>query len=110
MAAVDEKRYMWLMVFFDLPVTSQQERKVASYFRRFLIRDGYVMMQFSVYARPCLGNSAVEKHIGRLQINLPNRGNVRALKVTDKQYSKMKLFLGDFKKNEIYGSNQLCFF
>lgn len=40
---------MWLFVFFDLPVTTKKEMKAASLFRKNLEKDGFSMMQFSVY-------------------------------------------------------------
>ncbi len=110
MPANEEIRFMWVMVLFDLPVGTDLERKRASGFRLNLIKDGYTMVQFSIYARPCRGNESAEKHLKRLEKFLPGKGSVRALKITDKQYSKMKIFLGDFSKNEIFGTKQLCFF
>ncbi len=44
---------MWLFVFFDLPVTTKIERKTAARFRKDLMKDGFTMMQFSVYIRHC---------------------------------------------------------
>ena len=98
---------MYLFVFFDLPVVAQKERKAASRFRQFLLRDGYDMMQFSVYTRICRGQDAVEKHINRLKNNLPQEGSIRALQVTDKQYARMKRLLGKKKKHEKTGKEQM---
>lgn len=98
---------MWVFVFFDLPVGSKTERRHASRFRNFLKDDGYMMLQFSVYARVCRGDEAVDKHIGRVNKNLPPKGSVRSLQVTDKQYGRMKLLLGTAGKNERTASHQL---
>ena len=53
---MDTKQFKmgWLMVAFDLPVTTKAGRKSATNFRKFLLDDGYQMMQFSVYVRPCV--------------------------------------------------------
>jgi len=91
---------MWLFVFFDLPVKTKPQRNLATRFRNFLKDDGYMMLQFSVYARVCRGEEAVDKHIARVTRNLPKTGNVRTLQVTDKQYGRMKLLLGEAEKNE----------
>ncbi|MEM7071759.1 MAG: CRISPR-associated endonuclease Cas2, partial [Pseudomonadota bacterium] len=85
-----EFRYMWIFVFFDLPVKEKKERRAATQFRNFLLKDGYMMIQWSVYARVCNGQVRVEKHTKRLQHHLPARGNIRLLQITDKQYSRMK--------------------
>lgn len=86
---------MRMIVFFDLPVTSAAERKAATQFRNFLIKDGYHMIQFSVYSRVCNGNDAVEKHERRLNLHLPPKGSVRLFVVTEKQYENMRILLGD---------------
>lgn len=91
---------MRMIVFFDLPVTTAPERKAATKFRNFLIKDGYCMMQFSVYSRVCNGNDAVEKHSKRLKANLPKNGSVRLLTITEKQYRNMAILLGEISVNE----------
>jgi CRISPR-associated protein Cas2 len=98
---------MWLFVFFDLPVGSKMERRAATRFRNFLKDDGYMMLQWSVYARACRGEEAVGKHVQRMTRSLPSNGNVRALQVTDKQYARMRLLLGEAKKNERVAPQQL---
>lgn len=100
-------RILWLFVFFDLPVVSKDQRRVANRFRHFLKDDGYMMLQYSVYARICRGEDAAEKHITRVVKHLPGEGSIRALKVTDKQYARMRLLLGERKKTEKLAPNQL---
>lgn len=62
---------MRMIVFFDLPVQTKTERRHATAFRNFLLKDGYHMLQFSVYARVCNGNDAVKKHESRLRETAP---------------------------------------
>jgi CRISPR-associated protein Cas2 len=102
-----EVRILWLFVFFDLPVVAKKERYAATRFRNFLKNDGYMMLQFSVYARVCRGEEAVTKHIKRMKKKLPEKGSIRALQVTDRQYSRMKLLLGDIRKNENVAPQQM---
>ena len=103
----EEVRILWLFVFFDLPVGTKAERRAATRFRNFLKDDGYMMLQWSVYARVCRGEEAVDKHVQRVTKNLPSKGSVRALQVTDKQYARMKLLLGTAGKNEKVAPQQL---
>jgi CRISPR-associated protein Cas2 len=103
----EEARFMWLFVLFDLPVGTKDERRHATRFRNFLKDDGYLMLQFSVYARICRAEEAVDKHLARVVKSLPPKGSVRALQVTDKQYARMKLLVGDSSKNEKAASQQL---
>jgi len=85
---------MRLMVFFDLPVKARKDRKVYTQFHRFLKKDGYDMIQFSVYARICNGQEAVDKHVSRLAANAPKKGNVRWMRVTEKQFTAMQVLVG----------------
>lgn len=104
---VDEVRILWLFVFFDLPVGSKGERRIATRFRNFLKDDGYMMLQLSVYARVCRGEEAVDKHLQRVTKNLPKKGSVRCLQVTDKQYGRMRLLVGEAAKNERVAPQQM---
>lgn len=91
---------MRLIVFFDLPVGTKKERRIATNLRKFLLQDGYYMLQFSVYARLCNGNDAIRKHELRLEKIVPTKGSIRMLTVTEKQYASMKIFVGEMKERE----------
>lgn len=103
-------RFMWIFVFFDLPVKTKKQRDLANKFRRFLIQDGYIMLQYSVYARICNGHERVDKHTKKLQQVLPPEGNIRVLEITDQQYGRMKVVVGKRKENEKKQANQLLLF
>lgn len=87
-------KFMRMIVFFDLPVKTKKERRVATTFRNFLLKDGYHMVQYSVYSRVCNGSDAVEKHSKRLEINCPENGAVRLLVITEKQHEKIRILVG----------------
>lgn len=91
---------MRIIVFFDLPVTTAAKRKAANQFRQFLLKDGYQMLQLSVYSRIVKGRDSLQKHHNRLCANLPQEGSIRCLEVTEKQYATMKLLLGELKTQE----------
>lgn len=93
-------KFMRIIVFFDLPVKTKAQRKVATRFRNFLLKDGYFMVQFSVYCRVCNGYDDVEKHKTRIRLNKPDNGSVRLLVITEKQYEKMELIIGNLVKEE----------
>lgn len=103
----EEVRFVWLFVFFDLPVGTKAERHWATKFRKFLKDDGFMMLQLSVYARICRGEDATEKHAARVSKNLPPKGSVRTLQVTDRQYARMRLMLGEATLSEKKASQQL---
>jgi len=102
-----EVRFLWLFVFFDLPVGTKPERRAATRFRNFLKDDGFLMLQWSVYARVCRGDDGVTTHVGRVVNNLPGKGSVRALHVTERQYARMKLLLGDPARGERAAPQQM---
>ena len=88
------------MVFFDLPVKTKIQRRAATRFRSFLLKDGYFMMQYSVYCRVCNGIDAVEQHKKRLEENKPDNGCVRLLVLTEKQFERMEIIIGNYVKYE----------
>ncbi|MDR1498152.1 MAG: CRISPR-associated endonuclease Cas2 [Puniceicoccales bacterium] len=78
----------WIMVMFDLPVMTDGERKAASQFRKQLLDTGYLMIQFSVYARPCVSYESMDTQIRNLEKIVPAAGNVRVMFFTDQQWAR----------------------
>lgn len=91
---------MRLLVFFDLPTLTKADKKAYTLFRRFLIQDGYDMIQWSVYGRITNGFDDTQTHIKRLSSNLPADGSVRLLQVSEKQFAQMRLLVGLPKTQE----------
>lgn len=91
---------MRMIVFFDLPVKKKEQQRAATQFRNFLLKDGYVMVQYSVYSRVCCGYDSVEMHAKRLRMVLPPHGSIRLLTVTEKQYEAIEILLGENKAEE----------
>lgn len=94
------RRYMRLIVFFDLPTVTKAEKRAYTLFRRFLLQDGYDMIQWSVYARMVNSFDDADKHLKRLSTNLPKQGSVRCLQVSEKQFAAMKLLVGQLSFQE----------
>jgi len=90
-------RIMWLFVFFDLPTETKKDRKNAQQFRKNLLKDGFTMMQFSVYVRHCASSESADVHEKRIFKLLPPLGKVSLLRITDKQYGNIANFSGYFK-------------
>ena len=105
------RRYMRLLVFFDLPVTTREKRRIYTIFRRFLIQDGYDMIQWAVYGRMVNGVDDAEKHLKRLGDNLPKEGSIRCLQVSEKQFANMKLLVGtkNFQEKKVNADQMLLF-
>lgn len=93
---VEERiRYMRLVVFFDLPVDTAKQRKDYRLFRKFLIKDGYLMLQESVYTRLVTNENTATAAISRLRSNRPPEGLVQLLKVTERQFESMLYITGE---------------
>ena len=108
--ALSAYRFMWLFVFFDLPVKTKKQRKEATTFRKYLEKDGFSMLQFSVYMRHCASKESMEAHIGRVKASIPKLGKVSMLKVTDKQYGDIINYCGKEIENLPETPRQLEFF
>jgi CRISPR-associated protein Cas2 len=78
----------WLLVAFDLPVLSKEQRKRATGFREFLLDDGFLMIQFSVYARSCVSIARQETHMARVRAAVPPEGHVRGIFITRAQWDR----------------------
>lgn len=90
--ALNQYRIMWVLVFFDIPVETKKQRKVATRFRKQLLEDGFSMFQFSIYVRNCASRENATVHIKRVKNMLPEYGHVGVLTITDKQFGMMELF------------------
>ncbi|MGD9546398.1 MAG: CRISPR-associated endonuclease Cas2 [Candidatus Krumholzibacteriia bacterium] len=103
-------RAMWVLVMFDLPVKTKPQRKAATGFRKFLLEDGFDMIQYSVYSRPCPTDDNAAVHVKRVKHNLPPNGQVRILKFTDKQYGMMECFLSKMARKAEKQPDQIQLF
>ena len=89
---------MWLVAMFDLPVDTKEARKRYAQFRKDLLKDGFAMMQFSVYIRHCASEENADVHVARVERALPPDGEVRVMAITDKQFERMRVFWGRMRK------------
>jgi CRISPR-associated protein Cas2 len=92
--ALSAFRPMWLMAMFDLPVETKTDRRNYARFRNALLKDGFMMLQFSVYARYLASEEAADAHRRIVRQAIPPLGQVRLIAVTDHQFGKMEVFYG----------------
>ena len=85
---------MRLLLMFDMPTLTPAEKKAYKAFRKFLINEGFLMHQYSVYTKLLLNDTASVAMQNRIQKNAPPRGNITLLKVTEKQYARMVYIIG----------------
>lgn len=87
------------LLFFDLPVETSEERKAYRKFRNFLISDGWLMLQYSVYSKLTLNDTQASSVKNRVLKNKPKVGNVVLLKVTERQFASMDYILGEVSQS-----------
>ena len=89
MGKVSRYRMGWLLVLFDLPVTTAQERKDAAHFRNQLLDSGYLMLQYSAYARSSVTLEKKQGLVNEWRGMVPESGTVQCLFMTDGQWGGM---------------------
>ena len=94
MNKLNEYRIMWVLIFFDLPTETSEEKKLAAKFRKEIMQDGFNMFQFSIYLRHCASRENAEVHTKRIKNSLPEHGKIGVMQITDKQFGMMELFYG----------------
>lgn len=98
-------RYMRVIVMFDLPVVTATERKEYTHFRKYLLKSGFMMMQESIYCKLAQNSTAADTIVENVRKNKPSSGLVQAMKITEKQFSKIEYIVGEFS-SEVLDSDE----
>lgn len=98
---------MRVIVLFDLPVVTPEDRKAYRSFRRFLIKSGFVMVQESVYSKIALNGTAARAIQGKVRENRPPAGLVQMITLTEKQYNNMEFVVGEKTGNVVDSDERL---
>ncbi|MGB5824121.1 MAG: CRISPR-associated endonuclease Cas2 [Proteocatella sp.] len=88
-------RFMRILVFFDLPSVSAEEKREYTRFRKILIKSGFLMMQESVYSKLSLNTSASDAIVEHIRKNKPKEGLVQILVITEKQFARIEYVIGE---------------
>lgn len=94
-------RQMWIIAMFDLPTGEKEDKEEYRKFRKFLLNDGFSMLQYSVYMRFCGTHANLETHINRIVKNLPKAGKIQIIKMTDKQVGDICNYIGTEQSKSI---------
>ncbi len=87
-------RMMWMIVMFDLPTNTKAQRRAATKFREYLLDNGFVMTQYSIYLRLLSGKDKARSLERKIGANVPKEGSIQILCITDKQYENIKSYHG----------------
>ncbi|RLJ71695.1 CRISPR-associated protein Cas2 [Salisediminibacterium halotolerans] len=98
---------MRVFIMFDLPVETKAQIRTYTKFRKQLIQDGFLMMQYSIYIKSCINKDAANQTVAKVKTYLPKDGHIRAMIITEKQFEKMMILVGEEDKNiELLGDNR----
>ncbi len=98
---------MRMLVMFDLPTETGEDRRNYRQFRKGLLSNGFYMLQESVYCRLLLTPTAEEATRKAIRNIKPPKGLVQILSVTEKQFSKMEFIVGDSKSDVISSDERI---
>ena len=102
-------RYMRLLLMFDMPTLTPTDRRDYRQFRKFLISEGFLMHQFSIYTKILLNDTAAQAMVSRLEKHVPKKGHITLLKVTEKQFAKMIYLHGERNKSGANTDSRVVF-
>lgn len=85
---------MRVLVFFDLPTETTADKRAYRLFRKALIRNGFVMLQQSVYCRLLINTNAGKAAMETVRKNKPPEGLVQMLTITEKQFADIEYLVG----------------
>ena len=100
-------RFMRVMVFFDLPTITDKNSHDYRKFRQFLVLEGFIMMQESVYTTLVLNGTMVNLMKNKIRKNKPQEGLVEMLVITEKQFSEIEYESGGEQENIVDGEDRL---
>ncbi len=100
-------RFVRILVFFDLPVITNEDKRNYRSFRKYLIKNGFIMMQESVYCKMAVTRGAAEQIVKNIRSNKPPQGLVQLLTVTEKQFAAMEMITGEFKSDVLDSDERL---
>ena len=76
-------------------------------FRKFLLKEGFIMMQESVYSKIVLNSQQSTFLLERIRKQAPKKGLIQVLTITEKQYSQIEYIIGKSKTNIINDENRM---
>lgn len=85
---------MRTIIFFDLPNVYTNDKRNYTKFRRFLINEGFIMMQESVYSKLMMNSQQIQLLIQRIKRNAPKKGIIQVLNITENQYAQIEYIIG----------------
>lgn len=102
-------RFMRVLVFFDLPVITADDRRAYRKFRKSMLKKGFIMLQESVYCRMALNKTMAQQVLDSIKRDKPEKGLVMVLMITEKQFERMEIITGEFVTDMIDNDERVVF-
>lgn len=98
---------MRTIVFFDLPNVYSKDKRSYLMFRKFLINEGFIMMQESIYSKIVLNSQQSSLVLERIRKNAPKKGIIQVMNITERQYSQIEFIIGNSNSKIINSEERL---
>ena len=98
---------MRMILFFDLPTVTDANKRTYRKCHNYLLSEGFIMMQYSVYMKLTLNATSYKQELNNLKKNKPPEGNIMVLSVTEKQFSDIEFILGEFETDVINTTDRI---
>lgn len=85
-------RFMRVLVMFDLPTETSENRRNYTKFRKYLIKSGFMMMQQSVYVRLALNQTNAKGMIDSVKRTSLRKALFKFLQLLKNNIQRWKLF------------------
>jgi CRISPR-associated protein Cas2 len=92
---MEKIRYMRILLFFDLPTLTIEQRRDYRKFRKWLVSEGFIMIQESVYSKLAMNRNSAKLIIENVRRHKTEEGNIQILVISEKQYNKIELIVGN---------------
>ena len=102
-------RFMRVLVFFDLPVLTSDDRRTYRKFRKSMLKKGFIMLQESVYCRMALNKTMADQILDSIKRDKPEKGLVMSLLITEKQFERMEFITGEFVTDMVDTDERVVF-
>lgn len=102
-------RFMRILVFFDLPVLTSDDRRTYRKFRKSMLKKGFIMLQESLYCRMALNKTMADQILDSIKRDKPEKGLVMSLLITEKQFERMEFITGEFVTDMIDTDERVVF-
>lgn len=104
-------KQMRIMIFYDLPMDDKEKVAEYNYFRKKLIKLGFYQLQYSIYVKVVQNENGYKTFIRQIQSYVPKSGNIRIMKITEKQYESMIFLQGSSNLHElVVGDKEIVYF